>query len=189
MVTGRKTRSIERESLWGEVVLTVFNDLSEDSLTAFMGRDLQYRHEAALREEREKTGEKGTSLVGPTLLLSDAIVALSGRPTILPTPLTGYPYESIQDMMERGGVKELPFSIDAFADTVAILHAVGVGAKACAEYYREHTERLEEAVEPVLAQLRQLLAEGYTLDGLRKDANWSTWIDFFEARGALGASN
>jgi hypothetical protein len=171
--------------LWGEVLLTLFDDLSEDSLNRFVGRDLQYRYEVAAREEREKTGESGGPLVGVTLLLSDAILALGGQPLIRPTPLTGYPYDSMSDMMDRGGVKEVPFTLNTLSDTIHTVHAAALGAKACAEYYREQTERLDEEVRPVLTQLKQLLSEGHSMEQLRKDAAWSTWIDFFEARGLL----
>ncbi|HLC29034.1 MAG TPA: hypothetical protein VJL07_06270 [Dehalococcoidia bacterium] len=171
--------------LWGEVVLTLFDDVSEDNLNGFIGRDLQYRYETSVREERQKTGEGGGPLVGVTLLLSDAHAALGGQALLYPTPITGYPYESIQDMRERGGVKETRLPLESFVDSIAVLQAVGVGSRACAAYYRENTEKLDNEVAPILAQLKELLRAGYTVEGLKKDVNWSSWIDFFESRDLL----
>jgi hypothetical protein len=172
-----------RES-WGEVVLTLFDDVSEDNLNKFIGRDLQRGYDGRLREERRETGEGGGSLVGWMLLLSDAIVAVGGRPLIEPTPLTGYPYDGMEDMVERGGVKQTaPFA--TIVDVMAILDAVASGAKICAEYYRERTEPPDEVVGAALAQVRQLLSQGHTLEELERDARWCTWIEFLKGRGLL----
>jgi len=172
--------------LWGEVLLTLFDDLSEDSLAKFVGRDLQYRYEMRIHEEKQRTGEGGGPLVGVTLLLSDALVSLGGQPLLRPTPITGYPYESIRDMMTRGGVKEIRSDLEAFVDSIRIFHLVASGAKVCADYCREKQKNLDEAVAPILAQLKELLTEGHTIDELRQDSAWSTWIEYFETRGALG---
>ncbi len=175
--------------MWGEVLLKVFSDLSEDNLVRFMGRDIQRQFEDRCREEWKKTGEDRVILVETSLLLSDLVVALGGSPLFSPTPMTGYPYEGTRDLIDRGGVKQLASTKNAVGDPLMVLLALNTGTKVCADFYKESSARFDEEMKALLAQLRQLLKEGHTIEGLKADARWSSWIGVFGARNLLSAAD
>jgi hypothetical protein len=121
----------QARQLWGSAILTLFSDLSEDTLARFLGRDLQYQYELSLLdEERAQGSSKLSTFVGRSLLLSDALSALGARPIIESPPITGFPYRDSEDLRTRGGASER-WTATTLGELVAIGYITVEGAKAC----------------------------------------------------------
>lgn len=121
----------QARQLWGSAILTLFSDLSEDTLARFLGRDLQYQYELSLLdEERAQGSSKLSTFVGSSLLLSDALSALGARPIIESPPITGFPYRDSEDLRTRGGASER-WTATTLGELVAIGYIAVEGAKAC----------------------------------------------------------
>lgn len=129
-------RAMARQ-LWGQVVLALFESLSEDRVNQFVGRDRQYQYdhyqyERTLQQAGGEDNQDSAAVpLRDWLLLSDACVALGGEPLIAPAPVTGYPYQGIDDIMARGGVRRALH--DDEVRSLSLLVAVGSGM--CGEYH------------------------------------------------------